>query len=76
MKLINKTTNNKIFNQLYKGKIYCICYICQRRAGNYYADCSLGGINAVGVHGSGKLVYTSKARQYKSWKHNRNKQWK
>ena len=49
------------------------CYICQRRAGNWHANCSPGRF--YGYHGSGKRVSGKSYRAYRSWKHTRNKQW-
>ena len=52
------------------------CFICCKRSGSFFADCSPSGYNSKGIHGSGKYIYTTKYREFKSWKHNRNKQWK
>lgn len=63
---------------IYKLKHYynCYCYICQRRAGSFYASCSPADMHAKGVHGSGKRIYTYKFRMFKTWKHNRKTKWK
>lgn len=53
--------------------IYNYCYICQRRAGSWYADCS--PIKKHGRHGSGKPISGKDYRSYRTWKHTRNKQW-
>lgn len=75
-KLINTTTSRRIQRQLSKRKIYTYCYICQRRAGSYYADCSPAGFRTDCFHGNGKVMYSHKKREYQCWKHNRKKQWK
>jgi len=55
-------------NKLHDGG----CRVCQKRAGSWYGSCC---INHYGRHGSGKKIYSKKYRSFKSWKHNRKKQW-
>jgi hypothetical protein len=69
-------TDNRTYNILYKNSIHTYCFICQRRVGSYFADCSPSGYNSKGIHGSGKYLYSTKFRSYKTWKHNRRTQWK
>ena len=52
----------------------CYCFICQRRSGSWYYDCSPKKV--WGRHGNGKPIYSYKFREYKSWKYNRKTQWK
>jgi len=65
---------NKEYNIKRDKKIHDYCYICQKRNGTKYAYCGPG--LAYGRHGSKKLISSSKWRSFKSWKHNRKKQWK
>lgn len=74
-KLLN-VTDNRTYNILYKQFVFNYCYICQRRAGSYFADCSPSGMQSKGRHGSGKYIYRYKARWYKTWKYNRKTQYK
>jgi hypothetical protein len=50
------------------------CFICSKRCGNWYYDCSPSKI--WGRHGSGKPIYSHKHREFRCWKHNRKTQWK
>lgn len=52
------------------------CLICNRRSGTHHWDCSPSNIQAKHRHGNGKAIYAYKYRSYKSWKHNRIKQYK
>lgn len=71
---LNKVTDNKTYNVIYKKFVFNYCYICQRRAGSYYANCD--GKKRWGYHGNGKPIYSRDYRRYKSWKHNRRTQYK
>lgn len=53
---------------------YDYCYICQKRNGSWYYDCSPTFV--WGRHGNGKPIQSWKRRAFKSWKHNRLTQWK
>ena len=75
-KELETVTNNRTYNIMYKRSIHTYCYICQKRAGSYFADCSPSGFQSKGFHGSGKYIYRYKARWYKTWKHNRRTQYK
>jgi hypothetical protein len=55
-------------------QIWDYCFICQKRSGSWYYDCSPNKV--WGRHGNGKPIYSHKYREYKSWKHNRKTQWK
>lgn len=82
---MSKNRNRAKFNKAQTSREYTIklkhwthdyCYICARRCGCFYADCSPANLNAKGKHGSGKLVYTYKYRAFKTWKYNRKTKWK
>lgn len=55
-------------------QLWDYCFICQKRSGSWYYDCSPSKV--WGRHGNGKPIYSHKYREYKSWKHNRKTQWK
>jgi hypothetical protein len=73
---LKKAQNNREYNITLKHYVYDYCYICARRCGSFYADCSPQNMRAKGIHGSGKLVYAYKFRAFKTWKHNRKTKWK
>ncbi len=54
--------------------IYNYCFICNKRNGSWYYDCSPTIV--YGRHGNGKPIESNKRREYRSWKHNRKTQWK
>ncbi len=56
------------------NETYCYCFICNKRNGSWYYDCSPSKI--WGRHGKGNPIYSHKFIEYKSWKHNRKTQWK
>lgn len=68
--------NNREYNIINKHFEYGYCYICQRRAGSFYASCSPADMHAKGVHGSGKRIFKYKYREYKTWKYNRLTRWR
>lgn len=74
--VLKKAKTNREYNLIYKHDENDYCYVCQRRGGNFYASCSPGYLHARGIHGSGKRIYRHKAREFKTWKYNRKKQWK
>ena len=73
---LKKTETNRAYNIKYKHYRNDYCFICAKRSGNFYADCSPGNLSARGRHGSGKPVYSHKAREYKTWKYNRKTKYK
>lgn len=73
---IDSLVSSKEYKVLLKRRIHNTCYICQKRSGSYYADCSPAGAHSKGYHGSGKYIYTTKYREFKSWKYNRRRQYK
>lgn len=73
---LKPASNNREYTLINKHFEHDYCYICQRRAGSFYASCSPGEMNARGVHGSGKRIYRHKAREFKTWKYNRKTKWK
>jgi hypothetical protein len=76
--LLNKAINNKEYLILEKNEtVYC--QICAKRAGRYGATC--GPVRWThpwrrGFKNPRKAIATWQAREYRSWKHNRKKQWK
>lgn len=56
------------------SKSYCL--ICNRRSGSHHYDCSPSNLGSKGRHGSGKPILPYKFRSFKTWKHNRNTQYK
>lgn len=75
-KRLAKANNSKEYIIILKHDVYNYCYICSKRCGSFYADCSPQNMHAKGIHGSGKLIYVYKFREYKSWKYNRKYKWK
>ena len=55
---------------------YTYCFICAKRCGSYYYDCSPMTFKSPGRHGSGKLISTFDARKFRTWKYTRKTQWK
>ena len=74
IKELVSVTDNRACNIYLKQRVFTYCYICQKRAGTYFAYCGPGLI--YGQHGSKKLLSSRKYRSFKSWKHNRKTQWK
>lgn len=72
----NKAQTSREYTIMMKHYYYDYCYICSRRCGSFFADCSPQNMHAKGIHGSGKLVYVYKYREFKTWKHNRKARWK
>ena len=54
--------------------IYNYCFICQKRSGSWYYDCSPTYI--CGRHGNGKPIQWWKRREFRTWKYNRKTQYK
>lgn len=73
---LNKAKDSREYIILLKREEYNYCYICAKRCGSFYVDCSPQNMHAKGIHGSGKLVYKYKYRAFKTWKHNRKTKWK
>jgi len=62
---LNKAMNNEEYNRIMKNDgVYCI--ICVRRSGSYNGSCHPSTMNPKGW----------KYRKFRTWKHNRKKQWK
>jgi hypothetical protein len=55
---------------------YDYCFICCKRSGSFYYDCSPMSMKRKGRHGNGKLISTFDARSYRTWKHTRRTQHK
>lgn len=73
---LKKAESNRTYNIIFKHYENNYCYICQKRAGSFYANCSPANMHAKGRHGSGKRIFRHKYREYKTWKHNRKTRWK
>lgn len=73
---LNKCLTSREYNILQMKYEYDYCYICSKRCGSYYYDCSPMTYKSPGRHGSGKLVSTYDAREFRTWKHTRKTQWK
>lgn len=54
---------------------YNYCFICSKRAGCFYYNCS-AYTRVVSRHGSGKPIGHHDYREYKTWKYNRKTQFK
>ena len=63
-------------NKEYKIKkmksIYCYCFICQKRTGSWYYECTPEQFKKVVRRGDGRIIY----RPQKNWKKFRKTQWK
>jgi hypothetical protein len=75
-KKLNKCSNSRDYKITQTKIEYDYCFICAKRAGSYYYDCSPMTSKRAGRHGSGKIVSTFDAREFRTWKHTRKKQWK
>ncbi len=72
----NKAQTSKEYKLLMMHYEYSYCYICTKRCGSFYYDCSPQNTRVRHRHGSGKPIYTWKYRSYKTWKHSRKTKWK
>lgn len=52
---------------------YDYCFICSRRGGSFYYSC---GGHVQNRHGSGKPIGHHDYREYRTWKYNRETQFK
>jgi hypothetical protein len=73
---LNKAKKSREYTKIAKHFYHDYCYICAKRSGSFYIDCSPQNMRSKGIHGSGKPIYTYKYREYKSWKYNRKTKWK
>ena len=73
---LNKCLTSREYNILQMKYEYDYCYICSKRCGSYYYDCSPMTYKSPGRHGSGKLISRFDARKFRTWKHTRKTQWK
>lgn len=73
---LKKAETNREYRLVLMHVEYNYCYICQKRAGSFFANCSPANMHAKGRHGSGRRIFRHKYREFKTWKYNRNKQWK
>lgn len=73
---LNKCLNSREYKISLMKYVYDYCFICSKRCGSYYYDCSPMNSKSNGRHGSGKLISTFDSRNFRTWKHTRKKQWK
>lgn len=73
---LRKSLNSREYSLKFKKEKYSYCYICQRRSGSWYYDCSPSDLRCKHRHGNGKRIEGYKYRSYKTWKHNRKTRWK
>lgn len=69
--LTGKEYRIRIMNTLYD-----YCYICQKRCGSWYYDCSPSDMKNKYRHGDGRKIKNYKYRSFKTWKYNRKTQYK
>ena len=67
----DKEITSRNYTIMLKRELYNYCYICSKRCGCFYADCSPADLHSKGRHSNGKAIYTFKFREYKTWKYNR-----
>ena len=75
-KKLNKCLNSREYKIALMKYVYDYCFICSKRCGSYYYDCSPMNSKSNGRHGSGKLISTFDSRNFRTWKHTRKTQWK
>ncbi len=73
---LNKCSNSREYKITQMKYEYDYCFFCAKKCGSYYYDCSPMTYKSPGRHGSGKLVSTYDAREFRTWKHTRKTQWK
>ena len=73
---LNKAEDSRDYMITLKRELYNYCYICAKRCGNFYADCSPANMHSKGYHGTGKAIYRHKFREFKTWKYNRMTHWR
>lgn len=73
-KVLDTTTNNRVYMITFKKSIHTYCYICQKRSGSYYSSCFPGA--KYGHHGNKKPINGQDYRKFRTWKHTRKYQWK
>jgi len=71
---LKETTDSRSYKIVMMKNYYDYCYICQRREGSYDAACCPAKV--YGYHGNHKRVYSTNYRSYRSWKHQRQTQYK
>lgn len=71
---LEKANNSKEYHLLQMKFAHSYCYICQKRAGSFYAQCD--GRKRFGWHGNRKQIFAADYRAFKTWKHNRKTKWK
>ena len=73
---LNKCLTPREYKLTYLKHEYDYCFICCKRGGSFYYDCSPMTMKRKGRHGNGKLISTFDARSYRTWKHTRVTQYK
>ena len=70
-KKFDKALTSREYTLKLMKETYSYCYICQKRSGSWYYDCSPADMHCKHRHGNGRKILPYKYRSYKSWKHNR-----
>ena len=73
---LNECLTPREYKLTYLKHEYDYCFICCKRGGSFYYDCSPMSMKRKGRHGNGKLISTFDARKYRTWKHTRVTQYK
>ena len=71
---LNKAKDSREYQRTQMYNDYC--HICAKRSGSWFYDCSPKEMSVRHRHGNGRAIYSWNYRSYKTWKHNRNTQWK
>lgn len=73
-KLRRSVTDSRTLRIMFMHRNHAYCRICQKRAGNYFAFC--GRSMTYDIHGSKKLIMSEQRREFRTWKHIRDRQWR
>lgn len=73
---LNKSVNSREYRLKQLKSSYDYCLICCKRSGSFYYDCSPADARSRHRHGNGRAIYNHDYREYKTWKYNRQTQWK
>lgn len=75
---LDKANNDREYNILQKGAVV-YCRVCEKRAGRFGATCGpvrWAGRWRIGCKNPRKAIATWEARGFRTWKHNRDTQWR
>lgn len=73
---LNKCLTQKEYRLRLMKEKYSYCYVCQKRSGSWYYDCSPADMKCKHRHGNGRKIERYMHRSYRTWKYNRKTQWK